>query len=531
MTVSPASMPTPLPAPGTIAPATGKELPPTRPSTPDDVLTVVARARAAQPAWAALPLNERIKLVEKLGQVILARHKEIAKIMSDETGRSQLECTMSEIVSLGSYIQSAARVAKHALKPEKISLSALEYPGKRGLIELLPRGIIAIIAPWNYPLGNFWKHLFPALFSGNAVVLKPSEYTPRTGAWLAAVCAEVLPPGLVGIVQGAGDIGAALLEADIDAVTFTGSVPTGKRVAAAAAQRLIPCSVELGGKDAAIVLADCDLDRTVVGIAQWAMHNCGQNCAAIERVYVENAIADTFVDQLANVVSRMRVAADQSFSELGPLQSHQQLAIVQAHVADALAHGAVLRAGGKRTGTGLGYLPTVLDACNDTMRAVTEETFGPTITIVRVQNAAEAVQRANAANYGLNGSVWTRDIAKGEAIARQLDVGVALVNNHAITGTLAQTPWTGTKDTGFGVAASRHSYHTFTRPRTLFIDASTKPDPWWIPANQDLQALADALIERAQGSLGATLRLAGIVGRRVKAIQAFAKPTAPTEPS
>ncbi|MEZ4462145.1 MAG: aldehyde dehydrogenase family protein [bacterium] len=373
------------------------------------------------------------------------------------------------------------------------------------------------------PAWQLLKPLFPALLSGNGVVIKPSEFTPRTGAWLAEQCDAVLPKGLVGLVQGGGDIGAAVLNAGIDAVTFTGSVPTGRKVAQRAAELLIPCSVELGGKDAAIVLADCDLDRTVMGIAQWSMHNCGQNCAAIERVYVEASIADTFVARLGAVLGKMRVAQGDGFSELGPVQSAQQLAIIEDHVQDAVAHGATLVVGGKRTGQGLGFQPTLLDKCTADMKCIKDETFGPTVAVVRVKDATEAVKLANASPYGLNGSVWTKDVQKGERIARTLNVGIALVNNHAITGTLAQTPWTGVKDTGFGIAASRHSYHTFCRPMTIFIDSSSKPDPWWAPANDDLQALADALIARSQGSLAATLKLAGIVGRRVKAINAFAR--------
>ncbi len=348
--------------------------------------------------------------------------------------------------------------------------------------------------------------------------MKPSEHTPRSGAWLADQLSAVLPQGLVGLAQGAGAVGAAVL-ANVDAVVFTGSVPTGRRVAIAAAERLIPASLELGGKDAAIVLADCDFDRTVAGILQWAMHNAGQNCAGIERVYVEESIADRFVERLGKVAGKLKVAPQDGPSDLGPLQNARQLEIVEAHVADALDKGATLVCGGKPTGKGYGYAPTVLDGCTDAMQVVAEETFGPVLAVVRVKDADEAVRRANASAYGLNGSVWTRDIARGEAIAQRLEVGVALVNNHSFTGILPETPWTGVKDTGTGIAASRHAYHTYTRPRTLLVDRSTKPDPFWFPADAALEQMSLALVERNKGSLGALFKLAGLLGKRVKAIR------------
>lgn len=513
----------PLPLPGTVNPADGSPLEPV-PATPAaEIRAIVARARAAQPAWAALPLAERIAKAELLARRILERRAEVLALMSRETGRSETECLMSELTALLSMVRGHVRVAKSALAPEKVKLSPLEFPGKKAWIEAVPRGVVAIIAPWNYPLGNFMKSLFPALLAGNAVVLKPSEHTPRTGAWLASLCAELFPSGLVGLVQGEGAAGAALLESEIDAVVFTGSVPSGRKVAQKASEKLIPCSVELGGKDAAIVLADCDLDRTVVGIANWAIHNCGQNCAAIERVYVESSIADAFVERLTRVVAKLRVAPSEGPTELGPLQNAAQLRIVEEHVADALAQGAKLCTGGKRTGSGFGYAPTVLDGCTEAMRVVSEETFGPVIAVLRVKDADEAVRRANDSRYGLNGSVWTRDIARGTELARRLEVGVSLVNNHAITGTMAELPWTGTRETGFGVAMSRHAYSTFVRRRAVFVDRSNDPDAWWFPADENLRPFGEAVVEMSLGSKAAMFRVLGLLKKRVRAIRALAK--------
>ncbi len=510
-----------LPEPGTISPATGEELAPVDSNTKDDVAAAIKAARAAQVSWGALSLDDRIRAIKKLEAAMLARHKESLPIMASETGRSETECLMSELSFLGPYFKEAIRVSREALRPEKLRISQLEYPGKRGVIEQVARGVIGIIAPWNYPLGNFMKHLLPALLAGNGVVLKPSEHTPRTGAWLHELCEEALPKGLVQLVQGRGDVGAWLLEGGVDGIAFTGSVATGKKVAGRAGELLVPCSVELGGKDAAIVLADCDLNRTALGIAQWAIHNCGQNCAGIERVYVEEAIADKFVEKLGKIVDKLRVSPDDN-SDLGPLQNAAQLNIVHNHVEAAKSAGATVVAGGEPTGEGYGYRPTVLDNCSNEMTVVSTETFGPVIAVVRVKDADEGIKLANDSHYGLNGSIWTKDIARGEVLARKLDVGIALVNNHSFTGTMPQAPWTGVKDTGTGIALSRHAYITYARPRTVIVDKASAPDPWWFPANDDLRALGDALIERAQGSLGATFKLLGIVGRRTKAAKELA---------
>ena len=508
--------------PGTVRPVDGAPLDAVSPTPLAQIPELVARARAAQAGWAALSLDERADRLRELGRCILQKRAEVSKIIGDEMGRTELQSLTLEIMAVAEFVKSAIGVARQALKPVKVPISKLDYPGKRAVIEAVPRGVVAIIAPWNYPLGNFFKHLFPTLLAGNGVVLKPSEYTPRTGAWLAAQCAQLFPAGLVGLVQGRGDAGAALIDAGVDSVCFTGSVATGRKISAHAGERLIPCTVELGGKDAAIVLADCDLERTVAGVATWSCCNAGQDCSSIERVYVEEAVADAFVKQLAKFVGALRIAPEPN-ADLGPIQNERQLGIIEEHVKDAVAKGAKLLAGGERTGKGLGFKATLLDGCTEAMTIMREETFGPVVCVRRVKDADEAVKLANDTHYGLNGSVWTQDLARGEAIARRLQCGVAVVNNHSLAGVNPWIPWTGVKDTGPGVANSVFAYPAYVRRRTVYVDGAKAPDAWWLPADENLQPFAEALVARGlDGGLGVLLKLAGLVGKRAKAIRAAA---------
>jgi len=511
------------PAPGTLSPLDGRPLDPVSATPVEDIAGLVATARQAHLAWSARSLDDRIAAVMAFAADALERHEEIVSILMAETGRSRLECELNEGYGILEYAKGARKVARKALKPDKVFLNPVAFAGKKAVIEHLPRGVVGIIAPWNYPLGNFFKSLFPALFAGNAVVLKPSEHTPRAGAWLAEVAADNLPEGLVTLVQGGGEAGRVLLD-QVDAVVFTGSVGTGRRVAARAGERLIPCSVELGGKDAAIVLADCELERTVAGIVQWSMHNAGQNCAGIERVYVVDEIADEFVASLAAAVGRLRVETGSGESELGPLQNAMQLAIVEDHVADAREKGAAVLAGGERVGIGLGYAATVIDRCKPGMKVVDEETFGPIVAVVRVPDAEAALEQANASRYGLNGSVWTRNLTQGGALARRLEVGLANVNNHSFGGIMPEVPWTGVKETGHGIAASRYSYSTYTRPRTVLVDRNRDPDPFWMPTDANLRIFASALYDLTRGLYGAVFRLLPVLGKRVKAIRRSTRP-------
>ena len=401
-------------------------------------------------------------------------------------------------------------------------LNPVSFPGKRAYIEQIPRGVIGVIAPWNFPIAGLYRAVYPALLSGNGVVIKPSEYAPLTTQWFGDALAAELPAGLVATVHGDGAQGAALIDAGIDACAFTGSPRTGRAVRLRCAELGIPSSIEMGGKDAAIVLEDCDRERTVAGITHWALANVGQACGAIEIALVEEHIADDIVARLADAWTRLQVGPA-PYADLSPLGNRRQLEIVLDHVADAIAKGAKLVCGGKPTGDGLFYPPTILDHCTEDMKVVRDETFGPVLAVVRVDGAADAIRRVNRARYGLGASIWTRDLARGEHLAARLEVGIASVNNHAFTGAVASLPWSGTRETGFGVANSVHALATFVRPKTVIIDASSGPDAFWMPFDRTLWEMGDLLCDAQLMKLSRAWRLPLIMRERVRTIRAFFK--------
>ena len=383
-----------------------------------DVGAVAARLRSAQPGWQGMGVDARARWLSIWRDWILDHGDELLGLVQQESGKSwgdaNIEILATDVANY--WIEHAAEF----LADEHVRPSGPANIAKRLTVVYQPYQLVGVITPWNYPLAMPLLDIAPALMAGCAVVSKPSELTPL--AWRAAVGGwkEIGAPDVLDVVFGAGETGSAVTDV-VDYVMFTGSVHTGRRVAVAAAQRLIPCSLELGGKDAMVVCADADIDRAV-DCAAWAgFFNAGQTCVSVERVYVETAVYDEFVHKLVAKASSLRQGMDarRDYScDIGAMASEQQLAIVSRHVADAVSKGARVVTGGKARDDGLFYEPTVLVDVDHGMDCMREETFGPTLPVMKVRDAWEAIQKANDSRYGLSGSVWTRGPGQGDGVGQ-----------------------------------------------------------------------------------------------------------------
>lgn len=484
-------------------------------STADAIARAVTAARTAQERWRLEPIEDRIAALQRAARLMLRRRSEAIDLVEREMGKLAAEGLFIETLGPRDNVGAWARVVRRATARRHVRLNPLSFPRKSAYVDSVPRGVVGVIAPWNFPIAGLYRPIWPALMTGNGVVLKPSEYTPLSSAWFASCLAEELPDGLVQTVQGDGEVGAQLIDAGIDACVFTGSPRNGRAVRVRCAERGIPSSVEMGGKDAAIVLADCDLSRCVAGITHWTLGNAGQACGAIEIAYVEQSIADAFIERMRDAWTRL------TRESLAPMGNRRQLEIVRAQVDDARAKGARVVSGGTYGGDGLFYPPTLLDRCDERMSVMNDETFGPVLAISRVAGATEAIRKINRSRYGLGASIWTRDLARARRLAERIDVGVVNVNNHSFTGAIPSLPWSGTRDTGFGVANGPESLATFVRPRVTAIDAAEGPELYWMPYDATLRRLGETLADAQIGRIAGAFMLPFLIRARIKTVRNF----------
>lgn len=494
-------------------PWTGHELESLPAGTREDAARAVLLAREAQPAWAALSFEERGRLLLRVRDTFAERAEQLVELLGRENGKPPVEAWFAEIVpNLDLFTYWAKRAGK-LLRDEKVGLDPTKYPGKQALVRQVPKGVVAVICAWNYPVALALRAIVPALMAGNAVVFKPSSDAALVGRALAQCFAEHLPSGVLVPFFGPGALGSAVVEAGVDHVAFIGSVEVGREVAARAARRFVSCSLELGGKDAAIVLPDADLERAVEGIAWGAFTNAGQNCASIERLILVGGVGDALLPRLVARVKELRaVVGGAAGSDVGPLRSAGQLAAVEAQVQDALGKGAKVLCGGVRLGDGFGYAPTILDDVTDEMAVWNEETFGPLLPVRRAAELEEALALANRNRYGLTNSLWTSDVARARELAPRLRCGVVTVNNHAFTASMPFVPWGGVGETGMGSTNSHHGLREFVRPQLVLTDRPAGHEAWWYPYDATNLELAKVLRRLLSGQ-GGMFKVLGLMRR------------------
>lgn len=471
----------------------------------------IAAVRKAQVQWAALPMQARVDKLQAAKLAILARGEELAELIAQETRKPLAEAYSAEVLAVGDIFAYWLRKGPDLLKPRKGDVPSLEMPGKKAWIEREARGVVLCISPWNFPVQLPMRTVAPALLAGNGLILKPSEVTPKSGVWLVERIREVIGP-VIDVLEGDGAAGAALIEAMPDAVVFTGSTRTGRKVNVMCAERGIPCELELGGKDCAIVLSDADLDRTASGIAWGIVSNAGQNCSGIERVAVSAQIAQQFVPKL---VAKLQ----QSAKDVPELVTSMQRHIVIGQIEDAIAQGAEVLTGGLPVGDAP-IPPTLLTKVPRDAPAWKDESFGPIAVLEIHTNEDQLVAAANDTRYGLGNSVWGHDTAHATDVARQVRSGMVWINNHSFSAALADLPWVGIGDSGTGMTNSPDVLHLLTRPRLYVVDTNKDVEPWWYPYGPKFLDLMRVLVSRQQtGGLGATLKTLSALKARMKEIK------------
>jgi succinate-semialdehyde dehydrogenase/glutarate-semialdehyde dehydrogenase len=483
-----------------IDPSTGDVIAQFEATAPTDLARAVARAREAQRIWSRRPVAGRCAMLRRLAQTIYERRHEIAEIVTREAGKPRVEALYAEVlVALDTAHYYAANAAR-LLRTERVPHHNLAMKAKSGRLRYEPLGVIGVISPWNYPLAVPLGTLIPAVAAGNAVVLKPSELTP----WCGAVIGELFdqagfPPGVVQIIQGAGDVGAALIDSAPDEIIFTGSVETGRRVAAACATRLIPSVLELGGKDAMLVLADADLEVASRAAVWGSFTNCGQACISVERIYVERSVADRFTALCVAKTRKLKLGPPlDADTEVGPMIRGTQLERVRAQLADAVAAGAKILCGGRpRPDKGPCFFePTVVTGVTPAMKLMQEETFGPVLAIAAVAGPDEAVRLANDSPFGLSASVWTLNTARGRELAARLRAGSVMVNDVASYFGICEAPHGGCGASGWGRTHSRAGLLELVHLKYVDVDRLPRfPKAWWYGYNENLAAAAERFLQ------------------------------------
>ena len=492
-------------------PSTGEVIARTPELDAPAVREAIRRARAAQPGWAALPLEQRRRYIAAMRAKLVQYMDNPALIIGACVGKPQVEALATEVMPTVIGSRWYERHAARHLAPKRLASGSLLFLNKRSTVHRIPYGVVGVISPWNYPFGIPMHEIVPALLAGNTVVFKTSPETLPVGRWIEELFGWAgLPADVFQHLNVDGPLCGELFleEAGVDKLFFTGSVRVGKLLMARAAQTLRPLSLELGGKDAMIVCADADLERAANGAAWAGFTNAGQSCAGVERLYVHRDVYDPFMALLKRKVEVLRLGGRY---DVGAICTERQVATVRQHYDEALAAGAAVFAQAARpAGLNEHFIPpTVLTGVDHSMKVMREETFGPILGVMPVADDEEALRLANDSQYGLTGSVWTRDLCKGARLARRLQAGAVMLNDHLLSHGLTETPWGGPKDSGLGRGHGGWAFEEVTQSRVIISDwlKLAHRNLFWYPYHPALQDGLKGVLTALYGTgLGERLR-------------------------
>ncbi|HEY6636145.1 MAG TPA: aldehyde dehydrogenase family protein [Solirubrobacterales bacterium] len=471
-------------------PATGELIGSVETLTPAKVQGVVDDVAEVQPFWAALTLEDRARYIRRAGDVLLEDMDELAELLTNEQGKPRVESYTMELLPTVDSLKWIADNGPGILADEKLSMP-LFLKSKSAKLSYEPIGVVGVIAPWNYPWSIPFGEVAIALMAGNGVVLKPASLTPLIGERIRQTFEKAgLPEGLVRTVHGGGRIGDALVKSTAGKIFFTGSVEVGRKVGVECAKRLKGSVLELGGKDPQLVCPDADLGNAVSGAVWGGFANAGQTCSGIERVYVHRDISDAFIEGVVRETERLTVGDPREWTtEIGPMVSDEQAKIVNELVDDAVENGATKLTGGPTKVEGMNgsfIAPVVLTGVTHEMRIMKEEIFGPVLPVITVDSEQEAIDLANDSEFGLGASVWTKDRAKGERMAHQIESGMVWTNDHSFSHGACVCAWGGVKESGLGRSHSKFGFYECVNIKQLAWEPGWARDMWWQPYDRKL---------------------------------------------
>lgn len=450
----------------------------------------VVAAREAYPGWSRTPVAERALVLGRWMEIMLEEQDELARLVSAEGGKPVAEARLVDVFPGLETLKYFTEHLEEMLAFKPVAPEQLLFAHWKAGYRFDPLGVMAVITPWNYPVGIPMAEIVPALGAGNTMVFKPASATILTGLYLGDMARRAgLPPGVLNTVALPGSATDAVIDhPDVCKVLFTGSVDIGRHVARRCAERIIPAQLELGGKDAAVVAADADLERTARGLVWGAFVNSGQTCASIERAYVHHSIFEPLLERVVELTEEIHVGGPfDPETDMGPLTTRGQRDIVAKQVADALAGGAKALTGGTLPeGRGFFYPPTVLVDVTDEMEIIAEETFGPTLPMIPVRSLSEGIKKANNSRFGLTASGWTRSHETAERLQRELEAGVVMINEHVVAFAEATGSWGGLGESGIGRAHGAFGLHELVNVKYVVHDqGNDKAAPWYYPYGED----------------------------------------------